>query len=55
VCQALGRRFVLVDHNPVAIEVMRERLGHAGAPANADRPEPLFPGTMDQRHELHGL
>ena len=26
VCQGLGRRFVLVDHNPVAIEVMRERL-----------------------------
>ncbi len=55
VCQALGRRFVLVDHNPVAIEVMRERLGHAGAPANAGRAEALFPGTVDQRHELHGL
>jgi site-specific DNA-methyltransferase (adenine-specific) len=27
VCRALGRRFVLVDHNPVAIEVMRARLG----------------------------
>jgi site-specific DNA-methyltransferase (adenine-specific) len=26
VCQELGRRFVLVDSNPVAIEVMRERL-----------------------------
>jgi len=26
VCQALGRRFVLVDRNPVAIEVMRSRL-----------------------------
>jgi site-specific DNA-methyltransferase (adenine-specific) len=26
VCQGLGRRFVLVDHNPVAIEVIRERL-----------------------------
>jgi site-specific DNA-methyltransferase (adenine-specific) len=26
VCRALGRRFVLVDHNPVAIDVMRERL-----------------------------
>ena len=26
VCQGLGRRFVLVDHNPVAIEVMRARL-----------------------------
>ncbi len=26
VCRALGRRFVLVDNNPVAIEVMRSRL-----------------------------
>jgi site-specific DNA-methyltransferase (adenine-specific) len=26
VCRALGRRFVLVDSNPVAIEVMRDRL-----------------------------
>jgi site-specific DNA-methyltransferase (adenine-specific) len=29
VCRTLGRRFVLVDHNPVAIEVMRGRLGAA--------------------------
>jgi site-specific DNA-methyltransferase (adenine-specific) len=27
VCRGLGRRFVLVDRNPVAIEVMRARLG----------------------------
>ena len=27
VCRELGRRFVLVDANPVAIEVMRARLG----------------------------
>ncbi len=27
VCQTLGRRFVLVDENPVAVEVMRSRLG----------------------------
>ena len=27
VCGQLGRRFVLVDHNPVAIEVTRARLG----------------------------
>jgi site-specific DNA-methyltransferase (adenine-specific) len=27
VCRALGRRFVLVDHNPEAIAVIRERLG----------------------------
>ena len=33
VCRALGRRFVLVDRNPVAIEVMRERLGRLTNPA----------------------
>ncbi len=27
VCQALGRRFVMIDSNPTAIEVMRDRLG----------------------------
>jgi site-specific DNA-methyltransferase (adenine-specific) len=27
VCAQLGRRFVLIDENPVAIQVMRERLG----------------------------
>ena len=30
VCRQLGRRFVLIDANPVAIEVMRERLGGDG-------------------------
>jgi site-specific DNA-methyltransferase (adenine-specific) len=36
VCQALGRRFVLVDHHPVAIEVMRSRLtGSPDRPARA--------------------
>src|ERR1700757_4482861 len=34
VCRELGRRFVLVDHNPVAIEVMSSRLG---ATASDDR------------------
>jgi site-specific DNA-methyltransferase (adenine-specific) len=29
VCRTLGRRFVLVDSSPVAVEVMRERLGSA--------------------------
>jgi site-specific DNA-methyltransferase (adenine-specific) len=29
VCRALGRRFVLIDSNPVAVEVMRERLASA--------------------------
>ncbi|MBV8997817.1 MAG: site-specific DNA-methyltransferase, partial [Solirubrobacterales bacterium] len=31
VCRGLGRRFVLVDHNPVAIEVMRSRLAGGAA------------------------
>ena len=31
VCRQLGRRFVLVDENPVAIEVMRKRLGNDAA------------------------
>ena len=30
VCRQLGRRFVLIDANPVAIEVMQERLGGDG-------------------------
>jgi site-specific DNA-methyltransferase (adenine-specific) len=30
VCRTLGRRFVLVDRSPVAIEVMRSRLGGVG-------------------------
>jgi site-specific DNA-methyltransferase (adenine-specific) len=29
VCRCLGRRFVLIDNNPAAIEVMRARLGSA--------------------------
>ncbi len=40
VCQALGRRFVLVDSSPVAIEVMRER---------------LLGGAVDKRDELDRL
>jgi site-specific DNA-methyltransferase (adenine-specific) len=35
VCRTLGRRFVLVDHNPVAVEVMTRRLG-------GERPLELF-------------
>jgi site-specific DNA-methyltransferase (adenine-specific) len=31
VCRTLGRRFVLVENNPVAIDVMLARLGVAGA------------------------
>jgi site-specific DNA-methyltransferase (adenine-specific) len=38
VCRELGRRFVLVDSNPVALGVMRERLAPAGpSPAKAGR------------------
>jgi site-specific DNA-methyltransferase (adenine-specific) len=50
VCRKLGRRFVLIDQNPVAIQVMRDRLAPAqlslaaadpgvpAGPAEADRP-----------------
>lgn len=41
VCRQLGRRFVLIDENPVAIEVMRNRL--AGRV------------VADERNEAHGL
>ena len=36
VCRELGRRFVLVDSNPVALGVMRERLAPAGANRTQD-------------------
>jgi site-specific DNA-methyltransferase (adenine-specific) len=36
VCRELGRRFVLVDSNPVAVEIMRSRLT-ASAPIRAER------------------
>ena len=66
VCRALGRRFVLVDHNPVAIEIMRERLGGAdvaegagaqpGLSSGGVGAQPgLFTAAVDERHELHGL
>jgi site-specific DNA-methyltransferase (adenine-specific) len=38
VCAELGRRFVLIDENPVAVEIMRRRLsagGPTGLPARA--------------------
>jgi site-specific DNA-methyltransferase (adenine-specific) len=44
VCQALGRRFVLVDSSPVAVEVMRARLGPG-----------LLGAAMDERDELDRL
>ena len=38
VCAELGRRYVLIDCSPMAIDVMRERLGGAvTAPARAAR------------------
>jgi site-specific DNA-methyltransferase (adenine-specific) len=41
VCQGLGRRFVLADSNPVAIDVMRERLAPASpGPEQAARSAP---------------
>jgi site-specific DNA-methyltransferase (adenine-specific) len=45
VCQALGRRFVLVDHHPVAIEVMRSRLASSpDRPARGGRTEQPLAG-----------
>jgi site-specific DNA-methyltransferase (adenine-specific) len=38
VCRELGRRFVLVDSNPVAIEVMRDRLQERGGPGPVKDP-----------------
>jgi site-specific DNA-methyltransferase (adenine-specific) len=35
VCRQLGRPFVLIDSNPVAVEVMRERLGGEGVARGA--------------------
>jgi len=37
VCRELGRRFVLVDENPAAIEVMRSRLGSGSDPVSSPR------------------
>jgi site-specific DNA-methyltransferase (adenine-specific) len=37
VCRGLGRRFVLIDGNPVAIEVMRQRLGGVSSPSPEER------------------
>jgi site-specific DNA-methyltransferase (adenine-specific) len=39
VCRELGRRFVLVDSNPVAVEIMRSRLT-ASPPIRAERSAP---------------
>jgi site-specific DNA-methyltransferase (adenine-specific) len=37
VCSQLGRRFVLVDENPAAVEVMRERLAATNGPTRRRR------------------
>ncbi len=46
VCRQLARRFVLIDNNPVAIEVMRARLGNR---APAARTEPPRDGSAPAR------
>jgi site-specific DNA-methyltransferase (adenine-specific) len=46
VCQALGRRFVLVDHSPVAVDVMTRRLGSSLLGALR---------APNEGHELHRL
>jgi site-specific DNA-methyltransferase (adenine-specific) len=49
-CRMLGRRFVLVDHNPAAIQVMRERLV---APVGRERPG--TPGMDGTSRPLPGI
>ena len=51
VCRELGRRFVLVDSSPVAIEVMRGRLDPGSVPVRAG----LFGDAVDERDELDRL
>jgi site-specific DNA-methyltransferase (adenine-specific) len=42
VCRQLGRKFVLIDENPVAIDVMRRRLGTENRDASAATPSRLW-------------
>ncbi len=51
VCRGLGRRFVLVDSSPVAIEVMRSRLDPGSVPVRGG----LFGDAVDERDELDRL
>ena len=51
VCRALGRRFVLVDSSPVAVDVMRARLGSGPGEVRAD----LVGGAGDERDKLDRL
>ncbi len=53
VCRELGRRFVMVDSSPVAIEVMRERLGAGSGSREAQLG--LLGGAVDERDELDRL
>jgi len=53
VCRELGRRFVLIDSSPVAIEVMRERLGRGSGRREAQLG--LLGGAVDERDELDRL
>jgi site-specific DNA-methyltransferase (adenine-specific) len=46
VCRQLGRRFVLVDENPVAIDIMRRRLG---AEANREAANPAIRHGPEER------
>jgi len=49
VCRQLGRRFVLIDSNPVAIEVMRGRLRREAVAPGAVAPEAVAPGAVARR------
>jgi site-specific DNA-methyltransferase (adenine-specific) len=40
VCRQLGRRFVLVEHNPEALEIIRRRLGPVAPAPGVDAPDP---------------
>ena len=51
VCRGLGRRFVLVDSSPVAIEVMRAGWARARAEVRAG----LLGDAVDERDELDRL
>ena len=60
VCRGLGRRFVLVDSSPVAIDVMRARLDSGqvaidAMPARLDASGGLLGDAVDERDELNRL
>jgi site-specific DNA-methyltransferase (adenine-specific) len=55
VCRGLGRRFVLVDSSPVAIEVMRRRLGADSGSGSGHAGAGLFGDAVDERDELDRL